>query len=308
MSVAGKLGLGAVAVAVAYGGVSWLFSERLIAGQHPADELVDFADFGLPQPEEVTLQNGGVNLAGWYFANPQSNGCAVVMLHGFTINKATVLGWTPLFWARGCDMFLYDLRSHGKSSPALLTYGVLDKGDELLAVDWLAQRTGLPLAKIGLWGVSYGAATSIQAAAAKPGLAFVVADASYSSLEDIATVQAEAQFGAWARVFVPGALAISGWRAGFDPADASPATAVRGLKTPLLLIHSTTDEFTPSSQSRTIYANADPATTRLDLTTWGAPHGASYFGDPVAYTRTVDDFLDTLVPGFGATPATPAGG
>ena len=105
--------------------------------------------------------------------------------------------------------------------------------------------------------MSYGAATSLQAAAVRPGLAFVIADASYSSMSEIASAQADTQFGAWANIFVPGALFISGLRGGFDPAQAAPKDAVRGLTTPVLLVHSTTDEFTPSQHSEAIFANSD---------------------------------------------------
>lgn len=286
--------------AVFYGAVSWVFSDTLIGQQFPtSDEQVSFADFGLPDPESVTIPNGQTRLAGWYFPNPGKAGCAVIQLHGFTSNKAEVLVAAPLFWDRGCDVLAYDLRGHGDSSPGLLTYGVLDKGDELAAVDWLAGKTGLPHAKIGLMGWSYGAATSLQAAAARQDLAFVIADASFSSLPDIASVQAQKRFGAWARIFVPGALLVSRLRASFDPSQASPEDAVRGLTTPVLLITSTTDGFTPYQQSEAIYSNSNPAHTRLVVTKWGAPHSMSYPTDPAAYRRIVDDFLQTFVPDFG---------
>jgi uncharacterized protein len=296
-----------VGLVVAYGGVSAVFADKLIGQQFPTtDEDVAFADFGLPQPETATISNGQTQLAAWYFANPRKAGCAVIVLHGFTGNRAEVLGAAPLFWDRGCDLLLYDLRSHGASSPGLLTYGVLDKGDELAAVDWLAGKTGLPHARIGLVGWSYGAATSLQAASSRPDVAFVIADASFSSLRDIATVQAGQMFGAWAQAFVPGALFIAGLRAGFDPGQASPADAVRGLTTPVLLIHSTTDEFTPYEHSEAIFANSNQSHTRLILTRWGAPHAMSYPTNPVAYTRIVDDFLATFAPDFGSRVADPA--
>ena len=292
-----------------YGAVSWIFSTKLIGQRFAPDEEVAFADFGLPEPEAVSLTNGPIELASWYFKNPRSVGAAVVLLHGFSINKATALSWAPLFWDLGCDLFVYDLRSHGRSSPALLTYGVVDKQDQLIAVDWLAKRTGLRDQRIGLWGVSYGAATSLQAAAVRPDLAFVVADAPYSSLVDIASFQAGQMFGAWAKAFVPGALFIAGLRARFNPLKASPQDAVRGLVTPVLLVHSTTDNFTPSVQSESIFARSDHAHTVLVLTKWGAPHGASYMTDVVAYTRLVDEFLAKFVPAFGErkVPANPRG-
>lgn len=307
-----RLAVGATVLLVlflAYFGASWVFSSKLIGIHFGSDEQVVFSDFKLPQPEVVTLTNGSTRLAGWFFANPRAATakCAVVMLHGFSINKAVVVPFTPMFWDRGCDLYLYDLRSHGESSKGFSTYGVHDKRDELLAVDWLAKRTRLPDSRIGLWGVSYGAATSIQAAAARPTLAFVVADASYSSLSDIASYQAGKMFGSWAKIFVPGALVVSGWRAGFDPSQASPENAVRALSTPLLLIHSASDEFTPYQQSEKIYAQSNHTHTVLSLTRWGAPHGESYLTDPAAYSRILDSFLTKYAPAFGSRrPANPS--
>lgn len=297
-------------VAAVYGAVSWLFADKLIGQQFlPPDDEANFADFGLPDPEKFTATNRDTQLAGWYFPNPRSAGCAAVVLHGFTGNKAQMLGpASSLFFERGCNVVVYDHRGHGESSRGFITYGALERFEQLAVVDWLAQRTGLPESKVGLWGVSYGAATSLQAASERPGLAFVIADASISSLADIAAVQADKQYGTWARLFVPGALFISGLRGGFDPAQASPQDAVRDLATPVLLVHSTTDEFTPVEHSEAIYANSDPARTTLHLTRYGAPHGESFWTDPVAHTRFVDEFLDTFVPNFGSREATSGGG
>lgn len=93
--IAGAIGL--LALLVIYGSVSWAFSSKLIAQQFPSEEQVDFASFGLPNPEVFTVTNDKIDLAGWYFDNPADAGCGVVMLHGYTGNKATVLNVNPLF-------------------------------------------------------------------------------------------------------------------------------------------------------------------------------------------------------------------
>lgn len=282
-----------------YAGVSWLFSERLIAPAPRPLGPVDVKAFGLPQPEATTIPGDGVRLAAWYFENPRRARCAVVMLHGFGGAMAEVVAATPIFWRRGCDLLLYDARGHGESSPALLSFGAHERQDLQLAIDWLANRAGLPRSRIGLIGWSYGAATAIQAAAEVHDIAFVVADSSFSSLGDIARVQAERQFGAWARIFVPGALLVSGLRAGFDARDAAPVDAIRQVRAPVLLVHSRQDGFTPVDQSEAIYAHAHRARTRLVIPHWKAEHALSYTEAPVAYTALVDRFLARFVPGFG---------
>ena len=182
----------------------------------------------------------------------------MIMLHGFGGARGEVVGAAPLFWDRGCDLLMYDSRGHGDSSPALLTFGPHEKDDLVAAIAWLSRRTKLPDGRIGLIGWSYGAAVSIQAAAKVPDIAFVVADSSYSSLEDIARVQADNQFGAWAKVFVPGALFIAGKRAEFDPGTREPGQRRSPhVKAPVLLIHSRQDGFTPYQHSEKIYAASD---------------------------------------------------
>ncbi len=293
-----------VVVIAAYGGASWVFSERLIGQQFTADGSVDTGEFGLPHPEETTIAGQSVDLAAWYFENPADAGCAVVMLHGYGGDKAEILGANPLFWDRGCHLLSYDARGHGDSSRAFLTFGAHERDDLRLATDWLAQRTGLPRSDIGLMGWSYGAATAIQAAPDLPELAFVIADSSFSSVTDIAKVQGERQFGSWIAPLVPGALFVAGLRARFDPGAASPAATIAEIESPVLLVHSRTDGFTPVQHSELIFRNSDQTRTRLVIPDWDAPHARSYEIDPIAYTTIVDEFLDDFAPGFGVRRAT----
>ena len=62
---------------------SWIFASRLIAQTFAPANPADFAGAGLPEPEVVSIPGEGVTLAGWFFANPRREGCAVVMLHLF---------------------------------------------------------------------------------------------------------------------------------------------------------------------------------------------------------------------------------
>ena len=281
----------AVVLIVGYGAVSWVFSNKLLAAQARPLGKVDPTQYGLPKPTVVEVPGNGVKLASWYFPNPRKERCAVIMLHGFGGARGEVVGAAPLFWDRGCDLLMYDSRGHGDSSPALLTFGPHEKDDLVAAIAWLSRRTKLPDSRIGLIGWSYGAAVSIQAAAKVPGIAFVIADSSYSSLEDIARVQADNQFGAWAKVFVPGALFIAGKRAGFDPGNASPLKAIAAVKAPVLLIHSRQDGFTPYQHSEKIYAASDKTRTRLVIPAWSAPHAESFLKNPAGYTMVVDRFI-----------------
>ncbi len=285
---------------VAYGGISWLFSEKLVAQQFTSLGPVDFGEYGVPAPETVTIRGEGVGLVGWYFGNPRDEACAVVMLHGFGGSKAEILAATPIFWERGCDLLLYDARGHGESSRAILSFGAHEREDLLRAVEWLTARTALPRSRIGLIGWSYGAATAIQGASEAGGdVAFVIADSSFSSLGDIARVQAERQYGGWAKLFVPGALFVSSVRGGFDARDSAPVSVIADVRSPVLLVHSRQDGFTPVEHSERIFAASDQRRTRLVIPEWEAPHALSYRRNPLAYTALVDRFFAEFAPSFG---------
>jgi uncharacterized protein len=289
-----------VLIVVAYAGISWVFSDKLVSAQERPLGKVDPADYGLPKPTVVLVPGGdGIKLSSWYFPNPRDEHCAVIMLHGFGGARGEVVGASPLFWDRGCDILMYDSRGHGTSTPSLLSFGVTEREDLKLAIGWLSHRTTLPDRRIGLIGWSYGAAVSIQAAAEVPQIGFAIADSSYSSLEGIARVQAGQQFGTWAKIFVPGALFIAGRRGSFDPGKASPVTEIRHVRSPVLLIHSRQDGFTPYTMSEEIYAHSDKAHTRIVIPSWTAPHASSYTENPAGYTKIVDAFLKAFKLPFG---------
>jgi pimeloyl-ACP methyl ester carboxylesterase len=290
---------------IIYFAASWFFAGIMIAAPAPslAEERAangDPADFGLPDPEEVSIQSGDITLSGWYFDNPAEGDCGVMFMHGFIGSRYQALYWAPLFWERGCDILAYDHRGHGNSTPAFYTYGYFEKEDALAALQWFQQRSGLDQSRIGVAGVSFGAGTALQLAPLIPDAPWVLADSSYRSLAGIVGARAEARVGpALARVIVPGVLLVARLRAGFDPADVSPETSIAEAQMPVLLIHSRTDEFTPAAHSEAIYANSDPSRTVLHVNEWGSPHASDIGTDFAAYKELFGAFMAEYAPDFG---------
>ena len=296
-----------VLLLAAYLTAGWYFSEILL--NMPTETIAEAraegdtpASVGLPEPEEVRIDAGDVTLAGWYFDNPADAGCGLLFLHGFTGTRYHALNWAPLFWERGCDILAYDHRGHGDSSDAFKTYGFYEKQDALAALDWFGQRAGLEQSQIGVFGVSYGAATALQLIPLAPDLAFVGADSAYSEMEEIVGYQARQMFPTLAPIVLPGALAVAEWRADFDVQAVAPERTVAEAQMPILLIHSLTDEYTFSTHSEDIYANSDPTRAVLHLTDWGAPHARDILTDFDAYRQLVNDFLAQFAPAFGRSP------
>jgi hypothetical protein len=292
-------------LAAVYLAGSWYFSGMIVKFQTKSldeqrAEIGTPADFGLPTPEEVTIPADGVTLAGWYFDNPAGGDCGVILLHGHTGTRYGVLEYAPLFWPKGCDLLLYDHRFHGASTGDYGTYGYYEKLDALAAVAWFEQRTGLQPGQIGLLGESYGAATVLQAAPLAPNLAFVAADSPYEDLPTIISEQGVQRFGGWTRLFIPGALALSGLRASFAPSQVSALLAAPQIDAPVFLSHSATDQYTLPHHSQDIAAQL-PATLcqRLHLTDWGSEHAASIGDNFAAYQEQFEQFLAACAPDFG---------
>ena len=63
---------------------------------------------------------------------------------------------------------MIDLRGHGQSSPARMSFGLKEHRDILGAVDWLKGRGYRP-GHIGVLGQSMGGASTLYAVAAEPG-------------------------------------------------------------------------------------------------------------------------------------------
>jgi pimeloyl-ACP methyl ester carboxylesterase len=290
---------------IGYFAASWFFADIMIAAPAPSLEEEraingDPADFGLPDPEDVIIQSGDINLSGWYFDNPRDGNCGVMFMHGFIGSRYQALYWAPLFWERGCDILAYDHRGHGNSTPAFYTYGYFEKDDALAALKWFEQRSGLDESQIGVGGVSFGAGTALQLAPMIPDAPFVLADSSYRSLAGIVGARAEARVGRrLAGVIVPGVLLAARMRAGFDPTAVSPEDAIAQAQMPILLIHSRTDEFTPAAHSEAIYANSDQSRTVLHVNDWGSPHAGDIGTDFDAYKRLFDAFMAEYAPDFG---------
>ncbi len=154
---------------------------------------------------------------------------------------------------------MVDLRGHGRSSGRFLTFGVQEAKDLSQVIDALQSR-GLVHGKIGVYGISYGATTSIHLAGRDPRVRAVVAVAPFSNLRE--------EVPQFARTMVPGlgwvvpnrtyqrAIDQAGKKAQFDPDEASAIKAIQETKAQVLLIHGTNDWIVPQRHSQRLHEAA----------------------------------------------------
>ena len=260
--------------------VAWRFTTARRAPAQPAPVCAEAVRF--------LSRDGRARVDAWHLPASVARG-AVVFVHGKDACRGDELKSPTFALARafadaGLSVLMIDLRGHGISGAARLTYGASERFDVLGAVDWLRGRGHQ---RIGLLGASMGAATSMFAAADDPGVAAVVADSPFADFG----VMIERQYRRLSHLpncFLPGALALAHLATGVDLRRVRPLEAARALcGRPMLVIHSGGDRLVPVADARAI---ADSARADLWVTDTGG-HLESYRADPEAYTKRVIAFL-----------------
>lgn len=183
----------------------------------------------------------------------------ILVLHGYRNEMFWMLGKARDLTRAGYRVFLVDLRGNGRSSGDWLTYGVRESSDLVQVIDAIEQRD-LLTGDLGVWGISYGAATAIQLAGRDPRVKAVVAVAPFSSMRNavphfITTVLPP--YG-WTKDDADFASMIdaAAARAAFDPNDSNAALAAAHAQAEILMLHGEWDALVPIENSERIVAAA----------------------------------------------------
>jgi pimeloyl-ACP methyl ester carboxylesterase len=255
------------------------------------------ADYGLVYEDvSFTPRDGQLQLRGWLMAG--LNGAPyLIFVHGID-SQRTNAGATELA-ARlvreaGYSVLMFDLRAHGASEGDHVTAGDLERYDVLGAYDFLLSRGAQP-GRIGLVGQSYGAGIAIMAAALEPGIAAVVADSPFSSVEAKAAheIALRTPIPEWSvPIFLPPARLFAGLLYGIELGELSPERDVSGLAYPVLLIHGEADTRTPVWQARRVYEAAPPGSQLWTLP--GVAHTGAFPAHPDEYLQRVLSYLAAI--------------
>jgi uncharacterized protein len=146
-------------------------------------------DSGQPLPQIAFTTADGLRLSGWYI-KPQ-NGVTIIVQHGWQATSKTMLPIGLMLARHGFGVLMFDFRGHGNSQPAQVTLGLTEINDTNAAVAFLLSQPETQ--KIGLVGISMGAATGILAAAENEHIQAIAAEASFAELKDEVGIGIERQ-------------------------------------------------------------------------------------------------------------------
>lgn len=283
----------------------------LYGAMRPQRALSDVVpeQYGLEYSNVTLTTSDGLKLAAWYVPrNGEPTDTAVIVLHGYPADKGDLLPRSSFLIDR-YNLLYVDFRYFGRSEGSYTTAGAREVRDLLAAVDHLKKERGMR--QIGVYGFSMGGAVALMGAAQTDDIDAVVAEAPYADLASMVD-EMYRYLGpmqgplAWSTdTFAKVVLRT-------DLSDVSPEKAVRGLKTPVLLVHSREDKVIPFRNAERILAamEGNPNAERLIFDT--GEHGepsvefaqrvASFFAEHLGLPDDMtgpDDHEDSSVPQDG---------
>ncbi len=190
--------------------------------------------------EEIKLTTkDGISIAGWFIPAPTPEKPALIILHGYPAEKGDMLfiasSLQPDF-----NILLIDFRYFGTSGGSFTTLGINERLDLEATIDFLESRG---FKRVGVLGFSLGGATAMLQAAQDRRIAAVV---SYASFADVTLLGKDvySHLPLIREALVP---LMKFWAKVFWDVDAtvSPKEAAKNLSTPILIIHTKTDEQIP---------------------------------------------------------------
>jgi len=229
----------------------------------------------------------------------------VVLLHGWMMDGGSLLPWSIALAEAGYRTITLDLRNHGRSGHAPSGYGTREADDVVDVVAALRAR-GEIAGPLHVFGVSYGAATALFAAAdprlqAQRVVALESFDNAGAAIRDMVPHMLDEDGGSWRAQLTRHWLR---WRIDASVLDAAIATAGATLSLPLdgvdvgaalarapgcvLLVHGDADRHVPVSHGRALAA-AVPGARYLELA------GEDHLSLPMRLDRlapTVVDWFD----------------
>ena len=245
---------------------------------------------GLPPPDlpaaPLQLRTAdGAAVAGWYLRGRPGQG-AVLLLHGVRSDRRQMVARARFLAAAGHAVLLIDLPAHGESDGERITFGLHEAAGVHAALHHL--RRELPGERIGVVGVSLGAASFVLSGAAHTVQAAVL-ESMYPTIEDAVANRLAMRVGAAGRWLAPLLLWQLPLRLGIGVEELRPLDAMPALRVPVLVASGTLDQQTPWTETERLFAAA--AAPKSLWAVDGAAHVDLHAHAPSAYQERVGVFL-----------------
>lgn len=246
--------------------------------------------FSLPYEKVSFRTEDGLTLRGWVIPAAKATDRTIFMCHGWGDNKGDLLRRFH-FLAKSANLFLFDSRHHGESDGDISTIGCLEARDFKAALDWFRANHPAWTRRLGLLGLSMGAAMGIRGMAVHGGFRCALLESPFRSFNRVVHQFCTNAYSLPYIPFVWLTLAIIRWRVGEDPEPYSPVRYGPEVPAvPLLFIAGDKDALMPLEEVRGMH-DACPGPKELWVVPEGT-HGRNQEAAPEEYERRVAAFFE----------------
>lgn len=240
------------------------------------------------RPLTITCNNS-IKLGAWY-CPAQGDKSLIILFHGYTADKSTLIREAKAFSDMGYPVMLVDFRGSGESSESYTTLGYLEGEDVAAAVQYAREKLGHK--KVILYGQSMGSAAilrSIHDCGVQPD--GIIIEAVFDNM--LSTVRN--RFRLMGVPSFPAAELLVFWggrQFGFSAFAHNPAIYAAKVKCPALFLHGTADSRARIDEARRVYA-AVPGLKQFEEFP-GLAHEPASQRFPDQWRRSVTQFLAEL--------------
>ncbi len=260
---------------------------------HPPRAPIDTTptQYNLPYETISFAARDGVQLSGWWIRGTSRADRVVILVHGYRANKAMMLDYAAFLAHYGYSTLLFDLRGHGESADAPVTFAAREVNDVRGALDWLAARPQSREMQIVAWGQSLGAATVLRAAGEDTRIRAVIAESAFASLREQIDASFTAFTGLPAFPFAPMVVTMGEWMIGVNQDAVRPVDSVAHIAPrAVFIVHGARDPIMPLAGAHALY-NAAREPKQLWILD-DAAHGDIWFYHREEYAKRVLEFLE----------------
>lgn len=273
-----------------HGGGDSVAAASLLSTEEQQNKIAELMEWTEQQEFNIVeiKSYDGLTLKGRYLENPNSNGKAVILAHGYRGSGEQMPGITKYYYDLGYDVLKPDARGHGGSEGDYIGYGWHDRKDY---VEWVEYLIDNNKHSIFLHGFSMGAATVLMTSGEDlpKEVKGIIADSGYTSVKEELSHQLKYMYHLPAFPIMEVTSFVTKLRAGYSFDEASAIEAVKKNSLPLFIIHGDQDDLVPTSMADEIY---DVTTSEKEL--WiveGAGHTEAYTIAEEEYKEKLKKFL-----------------
>ena len=227
----------------------------------------------------------GQSVAGWMIRGTPGAG-AVLLLHGVQADRRDMIGRARFLSKLGYSVLLIDLPAHGESTGAHITFGMAEAQGIPATLTWLSHEC--PGEKIGVIGVSLGAASLVLSNSATP-LSAVVLESMFPSIREAISDRVKTVLGSYGGSVTTVLLWQLPFRLHVSPEELRPIAEISSLHAPVLIAAGSADRYTKLSETRRIFATANEPKELWVVK--GAAHVDLHAFDRKDYEEHVSSFL-----------------